>query len=464
MKLLGFDIAIHVKRAGPLAPVDSRGSWPGGGGWWPVVHEPYAGAWQRNDPLTADTMLAFHAVYACITRIANAIGKMPIELKQVDDDGIWTDATSAAFTPVLKRPNRFQNHIQFKQWWITSKLTAGNAYALKERDARGVVVKLYLLEPSCVLPLVAPDGSVFYQLRTDNLAGIQDTDVTVPASEIIHDRMNCLFHPLVGVSPLYAAGLAAGVGLKIMNDSAQFFANGGAPGGVLTAPGAIGDDTAKRLQEKWSANYGGANAGKIAVMGDGLKFEAMKMTYADSQLIEQLKWTSDVVCSVFGVPPFKIGMGTIPAGMKVGDLNQLFYEDALHCLIEEMEQCMDDGLALPPPYRTELDLDTLLRMDQATQADTLVKLVGGGISAPNEARARMNLPPLTGGATVYLQQQQYSIEALAERDADKPFAKPPAPAPAPQGTPAGGASEEDAGEQARALLEYVREGIAHAAA
>jgi phage portal protein BeeE len=31
--------------------------------------------------------------------------------------------------------------------------------------------------------------------------------VIVPAREIIHDRFNCLFHPLVGISPLYAAAL-----------------------------------------------------------------------------------------------------------------------------------------------------------------------------------------------------------------------------------------------------------------
>ncbi|WP_416380911.1 hypothetical protein, partial [Klebsiella pneumoniae] len=31
----------------------------------------------------------------------------------------------------------------------------------------------------------------------------------VPAREVIHDRFNCLFHPLIGLSPIYAAGLAA---------------------------------------------------------------------------------------------------------------------------------------------------------------------------------------------------------------------------------------------------------------
>lgn len=448
-----------VKAAGMLAPVSARG------GWFPWIREPYAGAWQKNDEWTVDTALAYHAVYACITRIANSIGKLPLSLMEVDTDGIWSPVSVAAFSPVLRNPNRFQNHLQFKQWWITSKLIRGNAYVLKERDARNVVVRLYLLDPSLVTVLVALDGSVFYQLKPDNLNGVGQEDVTVPASEIIHDRMNCLFHPLVGISPLFAGGLAATQGQKIQRDSSIFFANGANPGGVLTAPGAIDPETAVRLQEKWTANFTGENAGKVAVMGDGLRFEPMRMSYADAQLIEQLKWTADVVCSVFGVPPFKIGMGSVPGGMKVGDLNQMYYDDALHSLIEEMEACLDEGLALPANYRTELDLDNLLRMDPATQADTLVKLVGGAISAPNEARKRLNLGPIKGGDTVYLQQQNYSLSALDERDKTNPLVKEPAPAAVTPATPdpasLADSNEGAAAQQTRAFLDQIQKGLSH---
>jgi phage portal protein BeeE len=48
--------------------------------------------------------------------------------------GIWTETDSPAFSPVLRKPNRYQNRIQFWESWILSKLTRGNAYVLKERD------------------------------------------------------------------------------------------------------------------------------------------------------------------------------------------------------------------------------------------------------------------------------------------------------------------------------------------
>jgi phage portal protein BeeE len=59
---------------------------------------------------------------------------------------------------VLRKPNRYQNRIKFVETWIASKLLHGNAYILKERDNRGVVVALYVLDPHRVKPLVAPDG------------------------------------------------------------------------------------------------------------------------------------------------------------------------------------------------------------------------------------------------------------------------------------------------------------------
>lgn len=203
---------------------------------------------------------------------------------------------------MLKKPNGFQNRIQYWENYFLSKLMRGNVYVLKIRDGSRVVRSQIVLAPDRVTSLVADDGSVFYQLRTDNVSGIKE-DIMVPASEIIHDRFNCLFHPLVGLSPIYAAGVAATQGLNILDSSTQFFGNRSRPGGVLTAPGSISQETADRLKAAFDTNYSGENAGKIAVLGDDLKFEPIAMNATDSQLIEQLKWTAEVVCSTFHVPP-----------------------------------------------------------------------------------------------------------------------------------------------------------------
>jgi len=412
----------------------------GGGGWFPVSSFAWSPeAWQADSPKPVESILRNNAFFACVTLIASDIGKLRPKLVELSADGIWTETTSPAFSPVLRKPNRFQNHIQFKECWTTSKLLHGNTVALKERDARGVVVALYILNWLCVTPLVAPDGAVYYELREDNLAGIDAASIVVPASEVIHDRMNCLFHPLVGIPPIYASGATAEQGLRMQNDSSRFFANSSSPGGVLTAPGTISDDNAKRMKDHWEKNYSGTNAGRVAVLGDGLKFERMRMTAVESQLTEQLDLSAQVICSTFHVPAFMIGLGKEPTYGNGETRAGLYYSQCLQTHIEHMEESLDDGLGLlgsPKDGRTlgvELDLTGLLRMDAKTQIEALAAAVGGSVMKTNEARKVMNLPPVDGGDTIYMQQQNYSLEALNDRPA--PDTAAPAPAAADPADP-----------------------------
>jgi HK97 family phage portal protein len=428
----------------PLAKPPGALSSVGNGGWL-RIWESYPGAWQQNNVLDRETTLTYFAVYACITLIASDIAKLPVNLVQEsDDDDTWEETTSPAYSPVLRKPNAYQNRIQFWEQYILSKLSRGNTYVLKLRDARNVVTGLAVLDPDRAWPMIADDGSVFYQVRGPRLLGMMDQEVMIPAREIIHDRMNCLYHPLIGTSPVWSAAYAATQGLAIQAASSKFFQNASQPGGVLTAPGAISDATAARLKLAWETNFTGDNAGRVAVLGDGLKYERLAMTAEESQLIDQLKWTADVVCAVFHVPPYKIGLGAMPTYNNIQSLNVEYYSQCLQSLIEAAELCLDEGLECPVGLGTEFDIDNLLRMDTSTQMTVLANGVKGVILSPNEARARMNLPPVDGGDSPIAQQQNYSLAALAARDA----AGPPAAGPGGAGAlpPLGGAEGGAAGQ------------------
>ena len=405
----GIRVVMPDVRERALSPVSQLG------GWWPIVRENYPGAWQQNVEVKYDSVLSNHADFACLTLIASDISKLRIKLVQKDSAGIWTETTNSAYSPVLRKPNHFQNRIQFIESWVLSKLQRGNTVVLKKRDRRGVVNGLYVLDWTLVTPLVTDTGEVYYELSVDNLSGISER-LIVPASEIIHDRFNCFFHPLVGLSPIFAGGLAAMQGLAIQNDSTLFFRNGAQPGGVLTAPGAISDETAKRLKEYWDTNFSGKNAGKVAVLGDGLRYEAMRAKAVDSQLIEQLKWSAEVVCGVYHVPAYKAGVGAPPAYNNIQNLNLEYYTGCLQRHIEDIEACLDEGLGMDGvTIGTEFEVDDLLRMDTATQFEVAQKAKGTGTL--NEIRRRVNLGPVEGGDTIYLQQQDHSLAAIAARDA-----------------------------------------------
>lgn len=425
------------------------------GGWWPVVREAATGNWQRNITLTNDQAMAFPAVFSCHTLICSDVSKLRCKLVRLED-GVWLEVTNPAYSPVLRKPNGYQTRVQFFESWMNSKLSRGNTYVLKQRDGRGVVTALYVLHPDRVQPLVSDDGQVFYRLDTDNLAAIKETQVILPAREIIHDRFNCLFHPLVGISPLYAALLAATQGTNIQQANSNLAANGVRPSALISYPDRVPPEDAVRIKETWESQYGGAaGASKLAILGDGAKFEALTMTSDEAQLIEQLKFTAQMVCSAYHVPSFKVGMGDPPPYANVQALNVQYYSECVQKHLEDMEACLDEGLGMDGvTIGTEFDVDNLLRMDSLGQMEVIEK--SKNVLTLDERRQRLSAPKIEGGGTVYLQQQDHSIEAIAARDAMLigQAANPPAPA-----VPQVPANDVDPEEEAAAVAERVAHGL-----
>ncbi|WP_395406295.1 phage portal protein [Pseudoduganella sp. UC29_106] len=452
MRVFGLDISI---RKAALTPVRANS------GWFGIIRESYAGAFQSHVEVDAPRdLLSYSGLYAPVTLIAGDIAKLRLKMTERQASGIWTEVESGSpFLPVLRKPNTYQTRIQFVEFWMLMKILYGNAYILKVRDNRNMVIEMHVLDSERVLPLVAPNGDVYYQISADFLAGLQQ-GLTVPASEIIHDRMNCLWHPLVGIAPIYAAALSATQGRKIQNNSAKFFENMSRPSGMLTSPNAIDDETALRLKTGWEENYAGGNLGRLAVAGSGLEYKAFTIPAEQAQLIEQLEWTVKDIARALLVPQFMVG-GATPSGSSVEAETLRYYTQCLQKYLEQAEACLDDGLALLNTYRTEFDTEGLIRMDSVAQIEVLSKATGGGIMAPNEARYRMGLPPVAGGDTPYLQQQNYSLEALAKRDAQTdPFGNQ-GPAATPGATPTDEPAPADdaAAKQAQELIEKISKGL-----
>ncbi|WP_238149166.1 phage portal protein [Arsenophonus endosymbiont of Aleurodicus floccissimus] len=144
----------------------------------------------------------------------------------------------------------YKHVINFFENWLNSKLSSGNAYVLKKRTDRGKVSSLHILDLNRITPLISDDGEVFYQASVDNISGVKDT-ITVPATEIIHDRFNCLYHPLVGLPPIYACAMAASQGTAIMRNLTNLFVNGGKSGGIIEIQGKLSEDSVRELKEHW---------------------------------------------------------------------------------------------------------------------------------------------------------------------------------------------------------------------
>ncbi len=448
MKIFGFEITRQQKALHTVS------DWRNG---WRTIKEAFTGAWQQNVEEKRADLITYPTLYACIYRISSDIGKLPFTLQMANENGTSKAVDNPAYTPVLSEPNNFQTEAQFREYWLLCKLTQGNTYVLKRRDNRGVVTDLFILDPCRAMPMVSDSGEVFYQLYIDPLNTIPSNypaeNLIVPASEIIHDRCMTVHNPLIGIPPLAAAYWPALKNMKILRSATEFFANNAQPGGILTAPAGMSDEDAKAVQDYWTTNFSGQNAGKVAIIGADMKFTPFAMKSIDSQMIEQMRYSDIQICQPFGIPPFKVGIGDLPASLGVDGVNQLYYQDALQPHIEHMESLLDKGLRISKPLSVQLDLDPLLRMDESKRAEIETKLVGGMIKHPDESRLKFNLPPTPGGDTLWGQQQQYPLGMLANRESwDPQFQTEPAPTEEPEPTAANDENEEeDQAMQVRAI-------------
>jgi HK97 family phage portal protein len=398
-----------------------------GGIWGGTVHEPFTGGWQRNIECRPETLACFSAVYASINIISSDIAKLPLRLKRTSN-GVSRTVNSAGESPyysVVRKPNSYQSTLDFIAWHMTCKLTTGNSYILIKRDARRVPIELHVLHPEYVQPQQAPDGSIFYQISTQPMAGITDSTI-VPSRDIIHDRFQSMGHPLFGVSPIVASAYSAHAGLAILKNSNALFSNMARPSGILTSDGPISKDTAQRIADGWNRNYSGEGLGKTAVLGDGLKFAPISMTAQDAQLIDQLRFNVEDVARAFRVPLHMLGDLSKASFNNVENLNRQFYSSTLQFHIEALEACFLDGLELPSDLSIEFDLDSLFRSDTEARFGAYQQALASGWLSINEVRAKEGMQAIEGGEEPRVQAQYIPISQISQ------LAVQPSPAPVEQ--------------------------------
>lgn len=439
------------------------------GGAGAAPRETYPGEWQSSSRAASGTYskrspLAHSAVFTCISNITSDISKLPARVMRPRTDGRpglegMEVHKNHPLTAVLRKPNHYQTSLQFFQHYFASKLWTGNAYVLLFRDGRGVVQSMHVLDPTTVTPALTSDGSLYYLVKADRLNGLTE-DVYIPARDLLHDRAITLFHPLVGVSPLYAAAASASIGNSIVQNSENFFTNMSRSSGVLTAPGEIPDTLAARLKKEWDNNYTGLGFGKVAVLGAGLEWKPMTMTAADAQLIDQLRWTVEDIGRVYRVPSFMLGENKITY-KNSEQLSRYYFQGCLSYHIESAEQCFNAKFELTGGLEIQFDLSPLFRMETDLRYETHSKALSAGIKSINEVRAEENLPPVKGGDEPRLQMQYIPLSKVDAVAPAAPAPQAPAPEPEddteePEDTPADD-TEDEAEDDEKALAVYAEE-------
>lgn len=397
-----------------------------GSGWsgnWGNGDRGPPGAWQAgtNAPHRNVELLAFSAVYACVNVIASDISKLPMQVFSVDlTDGTRELRRGDYYAGLFREPNGYQTCSDFLYAFVQSYLCQGNTYCyVGDRNGRGEVQSMHVLNPFRVTPLIAESGEIFYRCSQDYLAGIENGQI-VPERDMIHHRLTLLpGFPLVGVTPIFAAAASSALGIKILQDSQQFFANASRPSGLLSSDQHISPENKERYKQEWDQAYRGGEFGKTAVLSGGMRWQPLTITAQDAQLIEQLKYSVQDVARVFRVPTFMLGDNT---GVTYRNNEQLVRAYLTGCLgfhVEALQQRFIRAFDFPATYELRFDLSAFLRTETDIRFASYQTALNSGWLSINETRAQEGLPPVAGGEEPRVQMQYIPLSQAN--------AKPPAP-------------------------------------
>lgn len=390
-----------------------------------VVNEPYTGAWQHNVYVKKDDVTTNYAYFSCLTTISNDLGNMDLELRYQKNDGPWVVNKNKKYNylrKLIEYPNNTQNSQDFISCWSHSLNQYGNTYCFVDWEGE-IPVGLYILNPNFVTILRSRDGEIYYKVRPDNTIGLTQ-EAIFTQREIIHHRINCLFDPMCGIPPLWASAIHAYSSIEQGKTSFEFYKNAARPSALLIAPQDISQEDVTALKENYNQVMSGrSNAGRMLVISGGVQYQQLTMSPQDQQLIELLKFNTEAICACFHVPSYMI-IGAAPTYNNIEALKQVYFQSALQFIITGIEKNLHRGLCLndlDDELWIQFNTASLLRMDKATRFKVNGQAIKDGWLTINEVREEEDLEPIYGGDTAYLQQQNYSLAALADRDKLNPL-------------------------------------------
>lgn len=348
----------------------------------------------RTGPVNATTAQGVSAVYGCVAAVSETIASLPLILYRRKGEHDRERAYDHPLYKVLHdQANEHQTALEFREWMQASVLLRGNAFARIIRGYDGQVREL--------LPVHPDRMSV---LRVNDRLGYEYTDhkgqlYRLLGEEVLHLRMRAGDDAVLGVSPITAARGVIELALAEQDHGNSTFRNGAKLSGVLKFPQKLKKEQRDALRTSWDSQYGGVNAGKTAILEEGVEYQTVSMTLEDAEWIAARQFSVEEVCRLFRVPPTIVGDLRHGNYSNSVELARQFVTMSLRRHLVAWEQSIAKQLLTEAARRTyfpEHQVEGLLRGDATNRADFYTKGIAAGWLLPSEARRLENLPEIEG--------------------------------------------------------------------
>jgi HK97 family phage portal protein len=332
------------------------------------------------------------AVRTVIDTITRNIGQLDLRLYEELSEAEREPRPEHDAALSLRYPNEADSQDRWVRQMFKQFLINDDAYSLMT-PATGAQFSVF----SIPTHMVEVSGPSLWRADSYIITKRDGTRDRWPTENIMHWRGENPDDPRVGLSVLESirAVIAEDAALQV---AITELANSGLTEPVwafrpLEAPLIADPATVERMEEDLT-NKVHSRHRRVMVTQEGTDLKSFGVTPRDAQMFEVRKWAIERVATAFGVP-----LGMVGLDDNLEEARSQFYADTLPPYCESFTKMLNHRVLVSVYNWTdgcfEFNLDEKHMGDDRLKA--LVSATGRPVMLTNEARAKVNLPPVEGG-------------------------------------------------------------------
>lgn len=332
-----------------------------------------------------------------VNLISEAIAEMPIYLYKRNADGSREKVKNDKRNRLLNMDNgSYSNAYNMKKNLITDYIYHGNGYLDIERDNRNNIMSLIHIPYRDVNLLTSNDIN-----KRNTVYKYQYWGMDVQTHNVLNLVRNPKYDQMVGYGLLDDGQLTLASLMAIedfMNSNAE---SGFTARAVITKDTVMSQASRKSLLDMLARFFGGANSNKnggVLLLDDGMKFQQLTQSSKELELLDQKELLIKDVARLLKLPLPIIGIAT--SGMTYSNEQQLkmtLLKQTLMPIIRNLEETFNKYLLTEKEkenYFFEFDYSNILKVSPQEEINAYGSAIGSGLMLVDEARRKMNLPPL----------------------------------------------------------------------
>ena len=385
--LMGF-----MDKLNPFNTETRAGEEYSGGAWVGGFSQSF---FKGSNTHSEDELLSIPIAKACVDKITDTIGQLPIYLYKQNDEGdierIYDDYRERLLNDESSAFGRGNN---LKKHMVKDVVLRGSSYVLIDEVIKKGKSTIEGLHP-------IPKNRVEVKPRYKNGIIPSGADILIYPAEGAPSTKPQIYAPheliivtnysddgLTGKGVLELNGKTIRQALLVRDHITHYHERAGIPMGMLKIGKRLKKAEADQLRTEWAKEHSGAaNNAKTYLLQDGMDYVPLSPQNIDEE--KMLKSVNEAICLMFNVPY------DIATGKQTDDVALL---RTLSPIIEKNEAGINYSLLTESEkqagYFFRFDVSEMIRMNPIQKADYVDKSINSGAMSVNEGRAYLDLPKI----------------------------------------------------------------------